>query len=455
MSSIPDFRRAKATTHENVEVTTNESTSTDVNNVFGSDMTTDAETDAETGTIAAREKSIQKELIKNLEEEYVEINSYREKLMINIANYGKILNQIDFGSVEDENPSEGVSALYDRLEEHKRRMLLVISDNHMDIKSSIKAIILKQVLNKRAVYIIIRGILAKTIMSFISNFSTVKAATKKNTKNSNDEIEVDVFESDLTTDTETEAEGETVAAKELSPQKEIFEKLKEEYTEINSYRERLKTNIDNYAKLLRQIDFGSLEDTNPSEFLENVYDCLEEHKTRMLEIIGDDNMAIKTSLKEIILKQILNKRAFHVEEDNKTDGHFNENWHLALNKIILNPKIKVRDHENKITTVGENLSDNNNSNKCQNCGNYKEYSGSCSYCNCKNAGVVLHTHPFNKKLLAVLYTQINSLNNEVNNDINIPIYCEYDCSSWQEKLFTLFSKENIQRYKFPEARKLQ
>ncbi|GME74929.1 unnamed protein product [[Candida] boidinii] len=153
MSSIPDFRRAKATTHENVEVTTNESTSTDVNNVFGSDMTTDAETDAETGTIAAREKSIQKELIKNLEEEYVEINSYREKLMINIANYGKILNQIDFGSVEDENPSEGVSALYDRLEEHKRRMLLVISDNHMDIKSSIKAIILKQVLNKRAVYV--------------------------------------------------------------------------------------------------------------------------------------------------------------------------------------------------------------------------------------------------------------------------------------------------------------
>lgn len=286
MSSIPDFRRAKATTHENVEVTTNESTSTDVNNVFGSDMTTDAETDAETGTIAAREKSIQKELIKNLEEEYVEINSYREKLMINIANYGKILNQIDFGSVEDENPSEGVSALYDRLEEHKRRMLLVISDNHMDIKSSIKAIILKQVLNKRAVY------------------------------------------------------------------------------------------VDISAKHVPSSNLG----------------C------------------------------------------------------MTLNKIINNPIVEVRDTEFKLS----NQSTEAQSDSCRSCGNRYSSPTSCTYCiSKKKITSVEHTHPFNKKLLTVLYTQINSVNIEKYDDKTAPVGTIYNRSTWQHKLFSLFSHEKIQRYETP------
>ncbi|OUM51467.1 hypothetical protein BVG19_g570 [[Candida] boidinii] len=178
-------------------------------------------------------------------------------------------------------------------------------------------------------------------MSSVSNFSSANVATDENTKKkrkkitTNESVNTDVdnvFEIDMTTDAETdaEAETETVAAKNLSHQKEIIRKLEEEYVEMNSYRKRFATSIDKYAKLLVQIDFGILEDKKPSKFREDVYDRLEEHKNQMLVMV--ENKDIKISLKDTILKQILNKRAFLIEKDYNNAENLNEYWNLAFNK---------------------------------------------------------------------------------------------------------------------------
>lgn len=85
MSSVSNFSSANVATDENKrkkkqKITTNESVNTDVDNVFEIDMTTDAETDAEAETVAAKNLSHQKEILRKLEEEYVEMNSYRKRL---------------------------------------------------------------------------------------------------------------------------------------------------------------------------------------------------------------------------------------------------------------------------------------------------------------------------------------------------------------------------------------
>lgn len=251
-----------------------------------------------------------------------------------------------------------------------------------------------------------------------------------------------VFEIDMTTDAETdaEAETETVAAKNLSHQKEIIRKLEEEYVEMNSYRKRFATSIDKYAKLLVQIDFGILEDKKPSKFREDVYDRLEEHKNQMLVMV--ENKDIKISLKDTILKQILNKRAFLIEKDYNNAENLNEYWNLAFNKVILNSKRYVKDHDYKFKIPKRNLKDHI---ICPDCGKYTS-GNSCRFCDKKNKIAVDHTHSFDKKLLAVLYTQINSINNVGNVNIKVPIGHEYSPNAWREKLFELFSNEKIQRY---------
>ncbi|OUM51468.1 hypothetical protein BVG19_g571 [[Candida] boidinii] len=213
-------------------------------------------------------------------------------------------------------------------------------------------------------------------MSSVSNFSSANVATDENTKKkrkkitTNESVNTDVdnvFEIDMTTDAETdaEAETETVAAKNLSHQKEIIRKLEEEYVEMNSYRKRFATSIDKYAKLLVQIDFGILEDKKPSKFREDVYDRLEEHKNQMLVMV--ENKDIKISLKDTILKQILNKRAFLIEKDYNNAENLNEYWNLAFNKVILNSKRYVKDHDYKFKIPKRNLKDHI---ICPDCGKY-------------------------------------------------------------------------------------
>ncbi|GMF99264.1 unnamed protein product [[Candida] boidinii] len=289
-------------------------------------------------------------------------------------------------------------------------------------------------------------------MSSVSNFSSANVATDENTKTkrkkitTNESVNTDVdnfFEIDMTTDAETdaEAEAETVAAKNLSHQKEIIRKLEEEYVEMNSYRKRLATSIDKYAKLLVQIDFGILEDKKPSKFREDVYDRLEEHKNQMLVMV--ENKDIKISLKDTILKQILNKRAFLIEKDYNNAENLNEYWNLAFNKVILNSKRYVKDHDYKFKTPQMILRSYSN---CPKCKNYISGATSCSLCDRKNEIAVDHTHSFDKKLLAVLYTQINSINNDGNANIEVLAGYEYSPNAWRNKLFTLFSNEKIQRY---------
>lgn len=278
-------------------------------------------------------------------------------------------------------------------------------------------------------------------MSQISNISSAEAPTGEIT-------ETDASAS-VTTEVEREVEikAET-AAKRLSNQEDIFKKLKEEYAEINLCRERLKSSIDNYERILNQIDFGSVEDTTPSKFVENIYDHLEEHKTQMFQIIngGGDHLDIKHTVKRIILKQILNKRATLIDES-KALVYLNENCTLAFNAIIMNPIHKVVDYEDNIS---QSIRYFNNLTTCENCGNYKKFSKNNNNRASKKSGAKHYTDSFNKKLLAALYTQINSINYGEDKDVYVNSDREYDHISWQEKLFTIFSKENIQRYKAPD-----
>ncbi|GMF56336.1 hypothetical protein B5S33_g3116 [[Candida] boidinii] len=279
-------------------------------------------------------------------------------------------------------------------------------------------------------------------MSLISNFRRTKISEPTTNATVNTDVD-NVFESDLTTETETddnETESENVAAQSLSHQKEILRELEEEYVEIDSYRERLTTSIDNYAKLLEQIDFGTLEDKSPCKFREGVYDRLEEHKNQMLCMVNDNHADIKISLKDIILKQILNKRAFQIEKDNTT---LNDYWNLAFNKVMLNSKGGVRDYERKFTVPKRILKAHSN---CPKCGENVGYASSCTFCDKKNEFAVDYTHSFHEKLLAVLYTQINSINNAEKENIKVPPGCEYTEGAWRKKLFELFSNEEIQRY---------
>ncbi|OWB65581.1 hypothetical protein B5S30_g907 [[Candida] boidinii] len=198
-------------------------------------------------------------------------------------------------------------------------------------------------------------------MSLVSNFRLTKISEPTTNATVNTDVD-NVFESDLTTDTETDTETETENVH--SHQKEILRKLEEEYVEIKSYRERLRANIDNYAKLLVQLDFGTLEDKNPSKFREGVYDRLEEHKNQMLVMFKDNHEDIKISLSDTILKQILNKRALQIEKDNSAAVYLKEYWHLAFDKVIINPKGYVRDYECKLSMPKDDLRGHNNGSAC-------------------------------------------------------------------------------------------
>ncbi|GME75742.1 unnamed protein product [[Candida] boidinii] len=278
-------------------------------------------------------------------------------------------------------------------------------------------------------------------MSLVSNFRLTKISEPTTNATVNTDVD-NVFESDLTTDTETDTETETENVH--SHQKEILRKLEEEYVEIKSYRERLRANIDSYAKLLVQLDFGTLEDKNPSKFREGVYDRLEEHKNQMLVMFKDNHEDIKISLSDTILKQILNKRALQIEKDNSAAVYLKEYRHLAFDKVIINPKGYVRDYECKLSMPKDDLRGHNN---CSACGYYIGSGSVCYNCHKKETKCTVdHTYSFNEKLLAVLYTQINSINKEGKNDIKVPIGHEYSPNAWRKKLFELFSNEKIQRY---------
>lgn len=289
------------------------------------------------------------------------------------------------------------------------------------------------------------------MISNIPDLNSAKVETNKDKENIDDvsaKIDMDpVFESDLTTDTETDAEAGFNAARKSSIQRELIRKLKEEYAEIGSYRERLKINIENYGKFLNQIDFGSVEDESSSEHLDNLYDLLDEHKKMMMLIFGDDHMDIKSSIKAIILKQVLNKKGVYVDISGKY-SFSSKLWYLAQNKIIINPIVRVRDTEFKISHRSDCLG------LCPHCNQWYYSFSSCMYCKAKETtDTVEQRDSFKTKFLVVLYTQINSANIENNDGKRSRVGHSYNSDSWLEKLFTLFSMDDVQRYKPPEIGK--
>lgn len=222
------------------------------------------------------------------------------------------------------------------------------------------------------------------------------------------------FESDITTETETDKGTESESAKSfvvLSAQQMSLISLKDAFFDITLNYNNFKSSIDSYRKILQEIDYESLKNEKNLKVQDELYAILREQKLGISEIIYGLNKNAGIPLKEIVLMQILNKRAIHMNSNiSQYSGEFLSH---ASNKIVLNPTGLVRDYYNRISRGKRS-----------------------------RTRPITSINSFNKKYSAVLITQIYSINQVA---VRSPSG-NYNIFSWIDKLFSLFKNEDIQRF---------
>lgn len=222
------------------------------------------------------------------------------------------------------------------------------------------------------------------------------------------------FESDITTETETDKGTESESAESfvvLSAQQMSLISLKDAFFDITLNYNNFKSSIDSYRKILQEIDYESLKNEKNLKVQNELYAILREQKLGISEIIYGLNKNAGIPLKEIVLMQILNKRAIHMNSNiSQYSGEFLSH---ASNKIVLNPTGLVRDYYNQISRGKRS-----------------------------RTRPITSINSFNKKYSAVLITQIDSINQVA---VRSPSG-NYNIFSWIDKLFSLFKNEDIQRF---------
>lgn len=254
------------------------------------------------------------------------------------------------------------------------------------------------------------------IAEYASEVTAEYTAKVETTTNQLDKMHLDEnFESDITTETETDNGTESESAESfvvLPTQEKDMKDFKDAFFDMTLQHEYLKLSIDKYRKLLQDFDFDSLKNKNNHIIQDEFYKLLEDQKEELLEIIYELNRDVQVPLKEVFLMQILNKRVIHLEPNNLR--YHRDYLSHASNKIILNPKSLVRDYHNRISRGRRS-----------------------------RAKPITTINSFSKKYSAALSTQIDSIYGGTGGSAPSG---NYNSNSWIDKLLSLFKYEKVQRF---------